>query len=121
MSRTLYDKYGGFAEISRVVLAFYDAVLESEQLGIFFEDVDMPRLIDHQTQLVAALVGGPVALETHSLRRSHAHLAITHRDFEEMLTIFRNTLLASGFSEEDAATVVAAFEVQRRNVVGERR
>lgn len=117
MSRTLYDKYGGFAEINRIVLAFYDALLDSDRLGPFFEGVDMPRLIDHQTQLVASLLDGPVHFDLSTLQRSHRHLAITDGDFDEMLRIFGATLTAFGFTSEDAATVLGAFEAQRPLIV----
>ena len=43
---TLFDKYGGFATVSKVVMSFYDRVLDSDQIGEYFEDIDMKRLID---------------------------------------------------------------------------
>ncbi len=36
MASSLFQKYGGFAAISRVVLTFYDKVLDSDQIGDFF-------------------------------------------------------------------------------------
>jgi len=58
VSQTLFDKYGGFATVSRIVSAFYDEVLESEQLRPYFRGLDMRRLVDHQTKFIAALMGG---------------------------------------------------------------
>ena len=59
MSDTLYQKYGGFGAISRVVIDFYDRLLDSETVGDYFDNVDMKRLIDHQTKFIAYLLGGP--------------------------------------------------------------
>lgn len=33
MSGSLYEKYGGFAVVNRIVMAFYDALLDSDELG----------------------------------------------------------------------------------------
>jgi hypothetical protein len=46
MARSMFDRYGGFANLSKVVMAFYDKVLDSEIIGDYFEYVDMRRLID---------------------------------------------------------------------------
>ena len=64
MSQTLYERYGGFSAISRLVMAFYDNLLDSDQIADYFEDVDMRRLIDHQTKFVASLMGDPQAFRT---------------------------------------------------------
>jgi hemoglobin len=46
---TTFDKYGGFSTVSRVVMTFYDKVLDNDTVGPYFDDIDMPRQIDHQT------------------------------------------------------------------------
>lgn len=61
---TLFDKYGGFAAVSKLVMAFYDRILDSDQVGGYFEDIDMKRLIDHQTKFVASIMGGRPAFRT---------------------------------------------------------
>ena len=60
MARSTFEKYGGFAKISRIVAAFYDKVLDSPRLSPFFEGTSMKRQIDHQTKFIASLMGGPV-------------------------------------------------------------
>lgn len=67
MTATLFQKYGGFASISRVVLTFYDKALDSDQIGGFFDDIDMPRLVDHQTKFIASLLGGPASYSDERL------------------------------------------------------
>jgi hemoglobin len=53
MAQTMYERYGGFPKIRRVVSDFYDRVLEEPELQRHFEGVDMRRLVDHQTKFVA--------------------------------------------------------------------
>lgn len=60
MSQSMFERYGGFAKLSKV-MAFYDRVLDSDVIGDFFEGVDMRRLIDHQTKFISQVMGGPAA------------------------------------------------------------
>jgi hemoglobin len=62
MSRSLYDKIGGFGAVSRIVLNFYSKVLDSVTLARYFAAVDMERLIDHQNLFICSLLGGPPKL-----------------------------------------------------------
>jgi hemoglobin len=57
MSKTIFERYGGFASISKVVSSFYGQMLESEDTARFVDGVDMRRLIDHQTKFIATLNG----------------------------------------------------------------
>ncbi len=117
MAISLYQKYGGFAAISRIVLSFYDRALDSDQLGGYFEDIDMKRLVDHQTKFIASLLGGPASYTDDRLRQLHLHLGITHADFDEMSTLLGEALAEHGFTEEDQATVMAEIEARRQFIV----
>ncbi len=117
MSDTLYDKYGGFAVISRVVMDFYDRLLDSETVGDYFEDTDMKRLIDHQTKFIAYLLGGPAEYTGDRLAQLHAHLKIGGPDFDEMKTILDQTLETHGFEADDRGTVMAEIEARRGLIV----
>jgi len=61
MSVSLFDKYGGFANISKLVFAFYEKAIESDVIGPYFDDVEMRALIDHQTKFIASVMGGPAS------------------------------------------------------------
>ena len=92
MSGTLFEKYGGFKSVSRIVMTFYDMVLDDDDVGPVFEGTDMARLIDHQTKFVSALMGGPVSYSNEHLARAHHHLGITPDEYAEMGEIFKETL-----------------------------
>jgi hemoglobin len=117
MAQSLFEKYGGFARLSRIVGLFYDKVLDSEVIGDFFEGVDMRRLIDHQTKFVAAVMGGPAQYSDEVLGQLHAHLAIEHHHFDEMIRLMRETLDEAGFTASDTAFVVEAIEARRASIV----
>ena len=118
MADTLYDKYGGFAAISRVVMDFYDRLLDSESVGDYFDNVDMKRLIDHQTKFIAYLLGGPADYTGERLEQLHSHLKIGGADFDEMKEILDGTLEDHGFEEGDRKAVMGEIEARRGLIVG---
>ena len=117
MAQTLYEKYGGFAAVSRIVLDFYERALDSDRIGDYFEDVDMTKLIDHQTKFVSSLLGGPASYSNDHLRQIHLDLRIGDDDFTEMSEVLSETLIDHGISREDAAIVVQEIEARRAYIV----
>ncbi|MEM1313527.1 MAG: group 1 truncated hemoglobin [Pseudomonadota bacterium] len=117
MSQTLFQKYGGFATVSRIVMDFYDRALESDQIGDYFENVEMTRLVDHQTKFVASLLGGPASYTDRQLGQLHHHLAISDADFDEMSSVLADCLSDHGMAAEDVSAVAAAIEARRGVIV----
>jgi hemoglobin len=117
MPATLFQKYGGFAKVSRVVLTFYDKVLDSEQIGDFFEEIDMSRLVDHQTKFISSLLGGPVAYTDERLKQLHAHIDISNQDFDEMAKLLGEALDEHGFETNDRDAVLREIEARRSFIV----
>ena len=117
MASSLYEKYGGFGAVNKVVMAFYDALLDSDEIGPYFDDVDMPRLIDHQTKFIAMLLGGPVSYSEDQLGNAHRSLAITADHFDEMKRLLHETLLEHGFEGSDADAVLGEIETRRQSIV----
>jgi hemoglobin len=117
MAQTLFEKYGGFATVSRVVMDFYDRALDSDQIGGYFDDVDLKRLVDHQTKFVSSLMGGPASFADERLRALHAHLGISDADMDEMKAILSRTLDDHGVAASDVGLVMDAIEARRPLIV----
>jgi hemoglobin len=115
MSQTMFDRYGGFATVRRIVSAFYDKVLDSPGLAAHFEHVEMRRLVDHQAKFISSLLGGPASFTDEHLRRVHARRGITTGEFRELVALLRETLEDFDFANEDIANVIDA--VRRREGV----
>ena len=116
--QTLFEKYGGFSQVSRVVLSFYDSLLDSDEIGPFFDNTDMARMVDHQTKFIASLLGGPASYTDAQLRQLHSHLAIKDAHFDELKVVLRETLEEFSFEEPDIEAVLAEFESRRALIVG---
>ncbi len=117
MEKTLFETYGGFSAVSRIVLDLYDRLLDDDEVGPFFDDVDMSRIVDHQTKFVSSLMGGPASYTDDQISRTHARLAIADVHFDMLDKILRDTLKDHGVVQEDIDTIAAAFEARRGLVV----
>ena len=120
MSKTLFEHYGGFATVSRIVLDFYERVLDDDLVGPFFEDVEMRRLMDHQTKFVSSLLGGPASYSDQRLAEIHAHLAIRDEHFDAIVTLLAGSLRQHGFAPDHVEIVTQEFERRRPLIVTER-
>lgn len=105
MTTTIFERCGGFATVRGIVSSFYDRMLESPRLEPYFAHVDMRRLIDHQTQFVSAMMGGPVSFTNDHLHRVHARLKIARDEFLEMADLLTETLEDFDLPDEDVAHV----------------
>ena len=113
----LFDKYGGIRVLRHVIMEFYDRVLDNDVIGPFFEDVDLARLIDHQTKFFTMVLGGPAQFSDDRLAMAHKHLSLTHAEFDDAVLLLTETLDEAEFAPEDRDTVIAAIEARRGIIV----
>jgi len=116
MRQTIFERCGGFAEVSKVVMKFYDKVLDSPATSPYFSNVDMKRLIDHQTKFFAALMGGPASYTNDHLEKVHARLGITEAAFMEAMVLMKDTLEEFNFLDEDIRLVQDEM-MKRKNYI----
>jgi hemoglobin len=117
MAQSIFERYGGFSHISRVVSDFYRRVLDSPVLSPYFDGIDMRTLIDHQTKFMATMMGGPASFSNEHLARVHAHLSIGEKAFAEMVAILRDTLEDFDFDQTDISRVHAEMLARKPYVV----
>ena len=112
MSQSIFERHGGFAKVSRIVMSFYDLVLDSPVISPYFANTDMKRLIDHQTKFIAYLMGGPASFSDEHLERVHRHMEIDRRAFDEMVALLTETLEDFDFDAADIADVRSELELR---------
>lgn len=113
MEKALFEKYGGFSTVSKIVMRLYDKLLDDDDVGPFFDDVDLPRLIDHQTKFVASLMGGPASFTDTHIQRAHHKLEIEPLHFDRLKELIEETLEEFDLEPDDIETVLNAFEARR--------
>ncbi len=116
---TMFERYGGFAAVSRIVSAFYRQVLDVPALAVYFEDTDMRRLIDHQTKFVASVMGGPASYTNDQLARVHSKMSIRSEDYDTVVSILRDTLEDFELDESDIAAICTDVMDCKRFIVSQ--
>ena len=110
---SMFERYGGFATVSKIVMAFYEKVLDSDITTPFFDHIDMRALIDHQTKFVAQVMGGPAEYSDEVLKTVHAKHEIDKTAFDEMAMLMQETL--EDFDLEPAHIRQIINEITRRS------
>lgn len=105
----LYERLGGREGIRAVVDAFYDRLLEDDQLGPYFADADMERLRRTQTEFLCEAAGGPETYDADSIEEAHRHVPFTPADIQRAIELLETTLAEFDVSEADADAVVQAI------------
>ena len=114
---SLYNKYGGFEAVSKIVHGFYDKVLMSEILKPYFEGMNTQRLIDHQTRFFCDIMGGPIAFEGRTLAEVHRGKSITEDAFAEMAELLEETLEDHGVEDGDVNALMMIVEDLKDQIV----
>ena len=114
---SLFEKYGGFSTVSAIVHAFYADLRDSPQVKHYFENINMEKLIDHQTKFISHALGGPAHYEGKTLLQAHRHLKVSADDFDEVADILKDNLEDAGMEDEDVHTVMAIVGSVRDAIV----
>jgi len=107
MTVNLYDKYGGFETVSKIVHGLYEKIATSEILKPYFEDVDMQRLMSHQTVFFCSIMGGPVQYDASQLTDVHRDLNISEEAFAEVAELFEEVLEDFSVDQQDIDTLMS--------------
>jgi len=114
---SLYDKYGGFETVSKVVHGFYDKISTSDSLKPYFEGMNTQLLIDHQTKFFCDIMGGPVAFEGRTLAQIHANMNVTEEAFAEVAELLEETFEDFGVEESDIETLMSIVSDVKDQIV----
>lgn len=114
---SLYDKYGGFSTVSKLVHTFYKKVGESESLAPYFVGVNLEQLMDHQNKFFSDILGGPVKYTGAHLKDIHARLNITNEAFFEVAELLEETLEDMGVESTDIETILGIVAGVKPDIV----
>jgi hemoglobin len=119
MADTLFEKYGGFETLSKVVANFYDKILDSNKVKHYFEGINMDRLMQHQTNFIAKALGGPDKYEGGDLKKMHARFNITEDHFTEVAELLEEALDEAGVESDDTAAIISVVASLKDQIVSE--
>ncbi|AGN01897.1 globin [Salinarchaeum sp. Harcht-Bsk1] len=105
---TLYDRLGGQDAIAAVVDDFYDRLVADPDLGPFFDDADLERLRETQTDFLCEAAGGPETYDGPSVRDAHLEVPFEPAHIERAVELLYESLDEYDVEGEDADAVVGA-------------
>ena len=117
MARSMFERYGGFAKINRIVMSFYEKMTTSPITKNYFKKTNMKRLIDHQTKFIASMMDGPASYTNEHLERVHARLGITETAFKETVDLLTETLEDFDFEDSDIKQVEGEVMSRKNHIV----
>lgn len=122
-TKSLYDRLGGVYPISVVVDTFIELLLVNDALNAnpaikaAREKVPAAGLKFHITALVCQQTGGPCKYTGLGMKESHAHLNISEKEWQAMLTDFRRVLNNYGVPAKEQGELVAIVESTKKDIV----
>jgi hemoglobin len=120
---SLYDRLGGLAPISVVVSDFIDAMMpdallnENPAIDAARKRVPAPYLKYHVTAMVCQATGGPCQYHGRGMEESHVHLHITDREWDRMVTIFKEVLTKHHVPETETQELLAIIDSTKAAIV----
>lgn len=117
MRGSTFERLGGFAKVRLIVSDFYERVLATPNLRVYFEGIEMRRLVDHQTKFISAIMGGPASYTDAQIAHAHARLNILGEHFDELAELFRESLEDAGIAHADVTRLCAHVTALREHVV----
>lgn len=115
---TLFDKYGGVPTVTQIVRDFYYRVQADLTLHRYFENINTERLIQHQIELIAYIMGKPMReFEKVRLSRVHQPQRITLSAYERLISILRQVLLDARIEGNDIIQIIQRVDEYRSMIV----
>lgn len=123
VQKSLYARLGGLAPISVVVSDFIDAIVPDAELNknpdiaAARKRVPAAYLKYHVTAMVCQATGGPCTYEGRSMAESHAHLNITEKEWDRMVTIFKDVLAKYNVPEKETGELLEILGSTKADIV----
>jgi hemoglobin len=121
--QSLYDRLGGLAPISVVVSDFIDAIAPdavvnaNPAVDAARKRVPTPYLKYHLTALVCQATGGPCQYQGRGMKESHTDLKITEREWDRMVTIFKEVLANHRIPAKETRELLAIVDSTKTEIV----
>jgi hemoglobin len=120
---SLYERLGGLAPIAVVVSDFIDALVpdavlnQNPAISEARQRVPAPYLKYQVTALVCQATGGPCQYQGRGMQEAHAHLRITEREWERMVSLFQEVLAQHQVPAVETQELLAIVDSTKPDIV----
>ena len=113
----LFEKYGGFATVSKLVSELYDELSQNKITAPYFENSNMTSLMDHQVKFLSQALGGPEQYTGQAMNAAHTGLKISEAAFTEVANTIQFILEDNGVEAEDVNHIMSLLGGLKDDVV----
>ncbi|MCE2517484.1 MAG: group 1 truncated hemoglobin [Alphaproteobacteria bacterium] len=114
---SLFEKYGGFATISKIVSELYDELERDPVTAPYFEHSNIRDLMDHQVKFLSQVLGGPEQYTGMAMNAAHTGLQVTEAAFNKVAGTVQELLEDNGVEEEDVDHIVGLLGSLKDDIV----
>ena len=114
---SLFEKYGGFDTVSKVVSELYDELERDAVTAPYFQNSDIRALMDHQVKFLSQVLGGPQQYSGKAMNAAHTGLKITEEAFNTVAQTAQDVLEDNGVEEDDVVHIIGLLASLKNDVV----
>jgi hemoglobin len=114
---SLYQQLGAQPGLTRLMDDFMVRLLADPRMNPFFKDVDHKHV---KAQLVAQFCevsGGPCKLKGPDMKKAHAGMDITKRDFNALVEVLQDSMNAQGIAFSTQNKLLARLAPMHRDII----
>jgi len=115
---SLFEKYGGFATISKIVSELYDELETDPVTAPYFVDSDIRALMDHQVKFLSQVLGGPQQYTGKAMNAAHTGMRISEDAFNKVAETVQFLLEDNGVEPDDIAHIMSLLASLKDDVTG---
>ncbi|QGN00143.1 group I truncated hemoglobin [Methylocystis parvus] len=120
MTKTLYERLGGYDAIVVVVEDLLGRLKADERLARFWRNRGEDGVLREKQLLVDFLcssAGGPLHYAGRSLKTSHKGMGVTELDWEAFMTHLKATLFKFELADRERSDVLAFVDATKMEIV----
>lgn len=103
-----FERAGGEAVVRGVVERFVDRMFADRIIGFLFAGKDRDRIVQHEYEHAARVLGGDVPYRGRPIPELHRPLRINNGQFRRRLALLRQELERAGVAEDISAVWIEA-------------
>ena len=114
---SLFEKYGGFETISKVVSELYDELERDAVTAPYFAASDIRGLMDHQVKFLSQVLGGPQQYTGKAMSAAHTGPKLTEEAINKVAQSAQDVLGDNGVEAEDVSHIIGLLGSLKDDVV----
>jgi len=114
---TLYQALGGTAGIQKLMEAFVRDLVADPRTSPFFKPLDLDHLRAQLSDQVCQVSGGPCLYQGTPMKKAHAGVDITRRDFNALVEVLQHSMDEAQIPFRTQNALLARLAPMHRDIV----